>query len=177
MRLVPRLLLVGLLISGCETVPPMPDMAGDVVLTGRIKITQTDQSSTFSFRWSQTERGFDAYFWGVMGAGTTRLFGDAETLSIEGRDVRTSGPAEEILQEQLGWSLPVELLLWWVRGVPDRRLVVSEVERDAAGVVTGFRQAGWRLWFENFDASGRYGRMLAQRGDVEVLVVVRERGS
>ena len=175
MRLVPRLLLVGLMISGCETLPPMPDMVGDVVLSGRIKITQGEQISTFNFRWSQTERGFDAYFWGVMGAGTTRLFGDAETLSIEGRDVRASGPAEEILRERLGWSMPVELLLSWVRGLPDGRLDVTEIQRDEDGVVIGFRQAEWRLRFAGFDASGGYGRMTAQRGDVKVLVVIRER--
>ncbi len=111
-----------------------------------------------------------------MGAGTTRLYGDSETLSIDSRDLRTSGPAQEILQEQLGWSLPVELLLVWVRGMPEASMPVDNLQRNAGGAVESFEQRGWRLRFEGFDDAGRYKRLSATRGDAAVLIVVRERG-
>jgi len=176
MRALPRTLLACLLLAACETLPPLPDIAGDVVLSGKIKITQGGKISTSNFRWTQTSSGFDAYFWGVMGAGTTRLYGDSETLSIDSRDLRTSGPAQEILQEQLGWSLPVELLLVWVRGMPEASMPVDNLQRNAGGAVESFEQRGWRLRFEGFDDAGRYKRLSANHRDAAVLIVVRERG-
>ena len=175
MRVPSTLLLVCLIVGGCETLPPMPEADGGLVLSGRIKINDADQVSTFNFRWRQAEGGFDAYFWGVMGAGTTRLYGDSHTLSIEGRDVQASGPAKEILEEQLGWSLPVELLLSWVRGAPDASAGASDVRRDGDGAVVAFEQQGWKLRYEDFDELGRYARLTAEHEDVMVLVVVRER--
>ena len=175
MRALPRILLACLLVGGCETLPPMPDMAGDMVLSGKIKITQGGKTSTSNFRWTQTSSGFDAYFWGVMGAGTTRLYGNSETLSIESRDLRASGPAEEILQEQLGWSLPVELLLAWVRGVPEAGMPVDKLQRNADGAVESFEQRGWRLRLEGFDGAEGYRRLSAVSEDVAVLIVVGER--
>ena len=177
MRALPRILLACLFLAGCETLPPAPEVGADLVLSGKIKITQGGETSTSNFRWAQTARGFDAYFWGVMGAGTTRLHGDSETLGVEGRDLQASGPAEEILHEQLGWSLPVELLLSWVRGVPEGSMPVENLLRNADGAVESFEQQGWRLRFEGFDDAGRYRRLNAQGGDVVVLIVVRERGS
>jgi len=178
MRAPPRILLACLLLGGCETLPP--DMAGDTQLSGKIKITQGEKTSTSNFSWTQTSGGFDAYFWGVMGAGTTRLYGDSETLAIESRNLRTSGPAEEILREQLGWSLPVELLLAWVRGVPETSMPVDKLRRNAEGVVESFEQRGWRLRLAEFDDAGGYRRLSAVSDDVAVLIVVgerRERGS
>ena len=174
MRLLPSLLLASLLLCGCETLPPVQDTARDLALSGRIKIAQTEQSSTFNFRWAQTSDGFDAYFWGVMGAGTTRLYGDSDTLAIEGRELRTSGPAEEILEAQLGWSLPVELLLSWVRGVPEESMPTRALGRNADGAIEYFEQQGWRLRFEEFDEDGRYRRLTAVRHDVRVIILVRE---
>jgi len=175
MRAPPRILLACLPLGGCETLPPLSDMAGDTTLSGKIKITQGEKTSTSNFSWTQTSGGFDAYFWGVMGAGTTRLYGDSETLAIESRDLRTSGPAEEILQEQLGWSLPVALLLAWVRGEPESGMPVDKLQRNAEGMVESFEQMGWRLRLDRFDDAGGYRRLRAASGDVAVLIVVGQR--
>lgn len=162
-------------LSACQNLPPMPQMPGDMSLQGRIKITLEQEVVSSNLRWTQKGSGFEAYFWGAMGAGSTRIYGDELNLTIESRDGDYSGPPQQILESHLGWSLPVELLLSWVRGVPSDGAPTSHMKRDAEGRLVSFRQAGWSLAFESFDQLGRYNRLAAQSDNASVLVVVKQR--
>ena len=145
-------------------------------MQGKLKINLAQEViPPLNFRWTQTESGFDAYFWGTMGAGTTHLVGNQEQLTLESRDGTYSGPPEEILEQHLGWSIPVELLLTWVRGVPSADSEVEQLEYDEDGRLESFQQARWILRFDDFDEHGRYGRLSAKREDVSVLLIVKQR--
>ncbi len=169
------LILAALALCACESLPPLPETPSGLSLQGRIKITLPNQVVSSNLRWTQTETGFDAYLWGALGAVTTRIYGNSETLSIEARGTKASGAPEEILQEHLGWSLPIELLLSWIAGNPSESSEVQALKRNEQGLIESFRQAGWLLEYSNLDGQGRYTRLLAERRDVSVLVVVKRR--
>ena len=162
-------------LGACQSLPPVPESGAELTLQGKLKITLAQDVRPLNFRWTQTESGFEAYFWGTMGAGTTHLFGNQEQLTLESRDGIYSGPPEEIVAQHLGWSLPVELLLTWVRGVPRAGMEVEQREFDEDGRLESFQQAGWLLRFDDFDEHGRYTRLSAKRKDVSVLLVVKQR--
>lgn len=168
-------MLATMALFACQTLPPFPESPTGMSIQGRIKITLPDEVISSNLRWTQTQAGFDAYLWGAMGAGTTRLHGNAETLNIESGKIRASGPPDEILHDQLGWTFPVELLLSWVRGKPSEGSAAHAVKRNDQGVVESFRQAGWSLEFAEFDDQGRYSRLTAAKGDLSVFVLVKER--
>ena len=70
--------------------------------------------------WLQRQDYYDIRLSGPLGRGAARLTGRPGQVSLEvanqGR-YEASSP-EELLGEQLGWSLPVSHLVWWVRGLP-----------------------------------------------------------
>lgn len=171
----PVLILTALALCACQSLSPLPDAPTGVSLQGRIKITLPDEVISSNLRWTQTQTGFDAYLWGAMGAGTTHLYGNSETLSIESGETHASGPPDEILREQLGWTIPVDLLLSWVHGQPSDDSSALAVKRNDQGVIQSFRQAGWSLEFAEFDDEGRYSRLSATSGDLSVLVLVKGR--
>ncbi len=168
-------ILAALALCACQSLPPLPEAPSGVSLQGRIKITLPDEVVSSNLRWTQTQTGFDAYLWGAMGAGTTHLYGNSEILSIESGETSASGPPDEILREQLGWTIPVDLLLSWVRGQPSEDSVVRGVKSNERGVIESFRQAGWLLEYSEFDEQGRYSILSAASKEVSVLVVVKER--
>ena len=172
-----RALVAVVLLSACQSLPPIPQTTKEVSLQGRIKITLEEEVISSNLRWTQTEAGFEAYFWGAMGVGTTKVYGDARNLTIERRNSKYSGPAREILEHHLGWSLPGELLIAWVRGVPSDGVRANDVKHDDQGRLVSFRQAGWELRFESFDRLGRYTRLVASSDDASVLVVVKQRSA
>lgn len=169
------LILAAFALFACESLPPLPETPGGLTLQGRIKITLPDEVISSNLRWTQTKTGFDAYLWGAMGAGTTRIQGNSENLSIESADIKASGAPKEILEEHLGWSLPIELLLSWIAGNPSNSSEVQAVERNEQGLIESFLQAGWSLEYSDHDAEGRYTRLLAESRDVSILVLVKLR--
>ena len=169
------LILAALALFACQSLPPLPEAPAGVSLQGRIKITLPDEVVSSNLRWTQTQTGFDAYLWGAMGAGTTHLYGNSQVLSIESGDTNASGPPDEILSEHLGWTIPVDLLLSWVRGQPSEDSTAQAVNRNEQGRIESFRQAGWLLEYSEFDEQGQYSKLNAVSKDVSVLVVVKER--
>lgn len=63
--------------------------------------------------------------------------------------VESSRDPDVMLQERLGFAVPLANLRYWVMGVPAPATAYL-AERDKAGDARGFRQSGWRLWFERF---------------------------
>jgi len=62
--------------------------------------------------------------------------------------------AEALLDEVLGWSLPVSGLDYWVRGIPDPRSVSSH-QLDSLGRASSIRQDGWNIqYLDYFEDSG-----------------------
>lgn len=116
--------------------------------------------------WRQQGESFDVRLHGPFGAGATYIRGDAQgaVLSQSGSPEQTAATPAALTTELFGWTLPVEQLRYWVRGVPDPGLPVAAFEVDARGVLIRLRQHDWLLQFLDYGATpvGRLpGRILA----------------
>ena len=89
-------------------------------INGKLGIRSEQESGSAILFWLQRQDYFDISLSGPLGQGSTRLTGrqGAVSLEIANRGTFTATTAEALMQQQLGWSLPVEHLLWWVRGLP-----------------------------------------------------------
>ena len=89
-------------------------------INGKLGIRSEQESGSAILFWLQRQDYFDIHLSGPLGQGSTRLTGrqGAVSLEIASRGTFKATTAEALMQQQLGWSLPVENLLWWVRGLP-----------------------------------------------------------
>ncbi len=169
------------LLSGCVSVPPAPSEAGFSV-RGKIGVVEDGDSWSARFVWRQSGERFEIDLWGPLGQGQTRLRGTPYRLEIMDADggVRTAGSLEGVMLVELGWSLPLGLLIDWLQGRPSPQAPMTDAVRNREGGLKEFRQLGWQVRFERIkrapaDAPPR--RITAQRPGYRVRVAVWERGA
>ena len=167
------------LLAGCVSVPPTPSDA-DFSIKGTIGVVEGSDSWSARFAWRQFGDRFEIDLWGPLGQGQTRLRGTPDRLEVTvgDGDVQTAGNPEALMLAELGWSLPLNLLLDWLQGRPSAEAPVVDASRDPTGNLTDFRQLGWQVHFDRAkeaptDALPR--RITAEKPGYRVRVVTSSR--
>jgi len=176
-------LLLSTMLSSCAVISPLgEDLAADFRLRGKIGVrdqSPTGGSFSASFDWIQAGDAFAIELWGPLGQGRTRLTGDDQTLTVtNARGVTLAGESPEaLMQEHLGWSAPVNVLQYWVRGRVAPGWRANGLDRDAEGNLTGFEQLGWTVELSRWQQSAAGpvpGRIRATRHGRRITVVCKE---
>lgn len=149
-----------LLLSGCSffTVEP-PSIPYSKTATlplyklekwsfeGRLSITGRTESWTANIDW---QHGFDKEkikLSGPLGQGATHIELGKGVVTIDRGDgkAQTSNQPETFINQQLGLSVPVQSLRYWVIGLP-------EPTQNFVETATGFKQAGWLIEYKQMQA-------------------------
>lgn len=167
------------LIAGCAGIPVEPDGA-DFQLGGKIGVIEGDRSFSARFSWRQNGARYDIVVWGPLGQGRTRLRGDSEQVEVVGKDgvPVLAGHPEQVMRQRLGWSLPLPVMRWWLNGHPAPHGAPTGRETDAEGRLTAFRQLGWQVAYDRFEAiDGAVlpARITARRPGYRIRVVILTR--
>jgi outer membrane lipoprotein LolB len=56
-----------------------------------------------------------------------------------------------MMEQYLGWSVPLEVMGSWLLGEPANTLGQDLVATDDRGRVTGLRQGGWEIEFSQYE--------------------------
>ncbi|MES3677109.1 lipoprotein insertase outer membrane protein LolB [Halomonas elongata] len=180
-----------LLLAGCASRTPAPDTqraAGqweaqqerlaelqDWELKGKAGLRTPQDSTSANLDWLQTPYYFRILLSGPFGSGRSVLEGREGRVSLttgEGRAEAESPQA--LMQQELGWSLPVSALTDWIRGLPasDRP---HQVEKDELGFPAHLEQDGWEIDYRDWSRVGELWlprRMKLTYDDLVVTLVV-----
>jgi len=120
-------------------------------ISGKLGIRSEHESGSAILFWLQRQDYFDIHLSGPLGQGSTRLTGrqGAVSLEIANRGTFTATTAEALMQQQLGWSLPVENLLWWVRGLPAPHSK-SRVQLNSNSLLSTLEQDQWLVEYLSY---------------------------
>lgn len=88
-------------------------------LAGKMGIKTNKFAESATINWRQCGELFDVRLSSPLGQTVARIEGRGEQLTVwmEGREPVVTSTPEVLLQEQLGWSVPIRALRYWVRGV------------------------------------------------------------
>ena len=132
-----------------------------------------------SFDWQQAGERFRIEFWGAFGQGRALLFGDGAAASL--RDARgnvtSSVDIDALMEQTLGWAVPVAALRHWVRGRVDPSLAAAAEQRDGEGNLARFEQSGWTIRLSRWRQTAigvAPGRVVAERAGRVVTVICKE---
>ena len=170
---------------GCATSPSSSLAAADFHVRGKIAVRDGSQGFSASFDWRQAGERFEIALRGPLGQGHARLVGDGRRVRATWRDgtVHEGEDAQALLENALGWSVPVAALRHWVRGRYDSRAPATQRRHDENGNLTAFRQHGWtvrlgrwRRFSAGESGADRFapGRIVAERQRRRVTVVCKE---
>jgi outer membrane lipoprotein LolB len=186
------------LLAGCAALPEYGPVEQGFLLRGKLGIVQQDESFSARVLWRQTGDRFTMDLWGPLGQGRVTLTGRDEYLELKEADgtVISAGPPERVMQQHLGWSLPLSVLPQWVRGRPARDLPVAEVRYGDGGHLERFEQIDWQVELERYrpvaEGAGGEGeavsagapaaaaaamlphRVTARRGDYRVRLAISD---
>ena len=120
-------------------------------ISGKVGIRAPKDSGSGTLFWLQRQDYYDIRLSGPLGRGAARLTGRPGQVALEvANQGRYEAPdPETLLQDQLGWKLPVSHLVWWVRGLPapDSK---SRLTLDGDSRLANLEQDGWQVEYLSY---------------------------
>lgn len=157
-RLRPGALLALLaLLGACARLPaPAPLTPADDAraaaftdwrIAARLAVQRDDKGFSGDLDWRQAGTAFELRLMAPLNGGTFALAGDsgAVSLTTPKGERYAARDAETLMQQHLGWSIPLAGTRWWVRGLAAPGSGTASEVRDSAGRLTDFAQDGWRI--------------------------------
>ncbi|GHE22454.1 lipoprotein insertase outer membrane protein LolB [Halomonas urumqiensis] len=187
------LLLMIVLMAGCAGRAPAPEgerAAGQWddqmtrlealdtwMLAGKAGLRTPEDSTSANLDWSQHPHYYRLLISGPFGSGRSTLEGREGRFSLTTSEGRFEAETPEaLMQEQLGWSLPVSSLADWVRGLPGEH-GDHTLEEDELGFPQRLEQDGWEIDYRDWtQAEGLWlpRRMVMNYDDVRVTLVITQ---
>ncbi len=179
-RTTPLLALTVLLwLAGCTPggIQPGVDDQRRWQLNGRIGLRGDGFAESASIHWRQCGPHFDIRLSGPIGQTVARIEGRGDLLSvwINGEAPVVTRDPELLLQQRLGWSIPVRALRYWVRGeaAPGATARFSGDQRQPQAI----EQLGWHIDYLDYHSSGDLSlpaRLRLQDPNLTATLIVRD---
>lgn len=118
---------------------------------GRIAITSKNDGWNANINWDHSSSEDLIKLSGPLGQGGALIQVNANGVTIDqgGGDIKSSTDVENFINQQVGLSVPVNSLRYWVVGLPDKSQIASAIEK-------GFEQAGWKNQYKAMQPVGNY---------------------
>lgn len=85
---------------------------------GNIAMHTEQKGWNASFNWQQQGANYYLTIFGPFGSSAARLTGNPQQVTLQtSNQTFTANSAEVLLQQQLGWSMPISNLYYWLRGM------------------------------------------------------------
>ena len=186
------------LLAGCETlmeiIPSERDAAGPDAtwqaharelsrfrnwsMLGVLALRSGGDTSRVTMRWHQARDAYHLRFMGPLGVGLFEIEGSpagVEARYPNGRRSSADSP-EMLLEQEIGWTVPLQGLRYWLVGAPAPDSPTSKMEIDDQGRLARLEQAGWTVVYERYrelDDLALPGRVRFSNESVDATVVVR----
>jgi outer membrane lipoprotein LolB len=188
LRLGSLLVAINVLLA-CTTQPPAPSTATnwtqhrDAVaalssweFAGKVSIKTATSAENARLRWSQQPDKLRLEVSGPMGLQPFVLEREGSSLRVfRDKHWQSLATATGALEAELGWPLPLPLLSWWLRGLPDPAVAVTTRELSDGRLQT-LEQDGWLLRYDAYaevDGIKLPSRIRFQREDVSGKILLK----
>ncbi len=150
-------------------------------LRGRVGIRHGEEAWQAGLEWVQEGDAFLIKLFDPLGRKVAILRGRPGQVDLKtSRGVSArAADAEQLMEDLLGWSLPVSGLRYWIRGLPAPGAGEGEVRMawDDRGRLSRLQQAGWTIVYAEYQDTPAISmpRVLRlSRGTVAVKVLIKE---
>jgi len=151
-------------------------------MKGRVAVKSAEDSWSASLSWQQQAESFDISFSSMLGQRMAQLKGDELSASLYLPDDRVFSAANvsELLDDELGWSVPMGGLRYWLVGLPAPELSLAATPElnkglDELGRLQWLEQSGWRIEYQRYRPAGILEvpkKMVLTRDDLRVRFVI-----
>lgn len=121
-------------------------------LKGRVAGKSNEDGFRAGVRWEQRKGHFDIDLLGPLGRKVAKItggVGDVQLNTSKGESFSANDP-ELLMQELFGYSLPINGMQYWMRGIPDPEEVYGSIELDEQGRLKQLHQSGWVVDYDRY---------------------------
>lgn len=124
----------------------------DWSLSGRIAISDGRDGGSGRIDWTQHGHDFDIRLSAPVTRQSWRMVREGDHVRLEGLDggTREGEDAQALLQQTLGWVVPVDALAAWVRGMRADP-ANAQIQFDADGAPALLTEQGWSVDYRAWD--------------------------
>lgn len=179
-------------LSACTGVAVKEPVAGDKAIyqqradeiseiaewsfSGKISLDDGDQGGSGRLKWEVLADSSELDFHGALGRGAWNLYiePDRTVLKEANGEQQTAAAVNDLIQERIGWPLPVDALQWWVRGLAAPGVVDAE-QFDPEGLLLHLSQFGWSIdlnRYKSFSGLNLPVRLDARRDNYRVKLAI-----
>ncbi|MCH2191302.1 MAG: lipoprotein insertase outer membrane protein LolB [Gammaproteobacteria bacterium] len=120
-------------------------------LQSKVAVSGGSLRESANLVWRAGPEGGSLRFFGPLGAGALLINYDSSGASlVDGNKQKIEGHSvEAVLQQAVGWYLPLDALIYWVHGIPNPKYAY----RYSLGVkqeLSALEQLGWELSFSKY---------------------------
>ena len=147
-------------------------------LKGRLAVNDGEEGGSGHLSWQQYGQASSMNFHGAFGRGAWQLNADENGAVLEWADgeVHRADTVGELIEQWLGWTIPVSALAWWVRGLAapgdwDLR------QLNAQGNLEKLSQLGWNIEYGQYRDAGRVSmpmKLTARRQSYTVKFAIQD---
>lgn len=119
-------------------------------IAGAFSVQYNQKSNIASYSWQQTGANYQILIQSSLNLYNLKIAGQPGhvTLWEANKKTVTANSAQTLLQQRLGWSLPITNLTYWVRGLPAPGQ--QHAQFDQFGHLTETQQSGWQVTLSNY---------------------------
>lgn len=185
-RLYPFCLAV--LLGGCALLsspepvarPAQPEFAS-FALNGRISIIHEEKRHSAGLRWTHQAQTDEILLLGPLGQTAARVHSDtrrdAQQATLdEGGKRYQADDVESLMEQVLGWHLPLGGLHHWALGMADPGRP-AQIERADNGKIAVLHQDGWEVRYLKYADPGQDGmpaKLELNHEDMQVILLIDE---
>ena len=177
------LVILAMLLGGCAGLSSTPPVAAipaqlesaTFAMNGRISANHQGNRQSAGLRWMHQNSYDEILLLAPLGYTVARVYRDAQKVTLEDGDKSYQADDAETLMEQvLGWHLPLNGLHKWVLGLPDSS-AVTRIERDDLGRILVLHQSGWEVRYLRYalaSPDSLPSRLQLNHEDLKLLLLI-----
>lgn len=119
---------------------------------GVIGIIYNNKADSANYIYSQDGDEFSIKLYGPLGIGSVEIYGDSKHVTIENSkgEKAQAKDTKTLMQEQLGWYVPVEGLRYWIKAatLPNAK---TNIQLNQNKLIDRLSQNGWDISYKGYE--------------------------
>lgn len=124
-------------------------------LEGSFSIQYAKNTNIASYQWQQRQDAYKISISSPLNLAHFDLYGNHKQVTLQESTYKfyTAKNPEKLLQQQIGWSLPISNLVFWIRGIPAPHSAYK-LKLDQYRHLLSLKQQGWIIRYLDFTTLG-----------------------
>lgn len=144
---------------------------------GNIAVKTMTKGWNASFNWQQNQGNYSLALFGPLGSNHVQLTGTPQQVILQSsRGTKSATDPETLIEQELGWRIPISNLYYWLRGLPSP-LSKARQSYDMNNHLVHLYQQGWHIIYLRYisvDGKDLPNRMLITGPKIEVRIVITQ---